>query len=476
MNKVRTRFAPSPTGFMHVGNLRSVIFEYLIAKQEGGDFLLRIEDTDTSRYVDGAVDFIYNTLDMCNINIDEGPNNPGEFGPYIQSERLELYRKYAHELVKNKKAYYCFCTSERLDLLREEASLEKRTFMYDRHCHNLDDDQVKELMDKGVPYVIRQSMPKDGISEYDDVVYGNVTIENKFLEDQILLKSDGYPTYNFANVVDDHLMNITHVVRGNEYLSSTPKYNLLYDAFGWEKPVYIHVPHVVKEGGKKLSKRENDASFMDLYNDGYIPQAIVNYLALLGWSPKDNKEIFTMEELINDFDVKRIGSSPAVYDIKKLQWINAKYIKNLTDDELVDLCLKYLKDAYDLSSKDEKWINDLIVLYKEHISYGKQIVEEVKMFFDTNIVYDEEAKCLLNEEGVDNTLAVFKEEIESIEQWSVENISQAINNTKDKSGVKGKMLFMPIRVKTSGIMHGPDLSNTIYLIGKDVILTRLSIN
>lgn len=476
MSKIRTRFAPSPTGFMHVGNLRSVIFEYLIAKQKGGEFLLRIEDTDTARYVDGAVDFIYKTLDICNIKIDEGPNNPKDCGPYVQSERLEIYRSYAHKLVEMKKAYYCFCTSDRLDLLREEASLEKRTFMYDRHCRNLDVNQIQVLLDKKTPYVIRQLMPTEGVSEYDDVVYGNVTIEHKFLEDQILLKSDGYPTYNFANVIDDHLMKITHVVRGNEYLSSTPKYNLLYEAFGFEKPIYIHVPHVVKEGGKKLSKRENDASFMDLYNDGYIPQAIVNYLALLGWSPKDNKEIFTMEELIQDFDIKRINSSPAVYDVKKLQWINAKYIKELKDEELFKITIHHLEDAYNLEKISKSWIQELVLLYKEHISYGKQIVEEVKMFFNEEINLEEECINLLNEDGVCNTLDIFKKEIDSIDSWSVENISQAINNTKEKANVKGKMLFMPIRIKTSGVMHGPELSNTIYLIGKEVIIKRLSIN
>ena len=473
MNKVRTRFAPSPTGFMHVGNLRSVIFEYLIAKKEGGDFLLRIEDTDTTRYVDGAVDFIYKTLDICNIKIDEGPNNPGNVGPYIQSQRLDLYKKYAHELVKMKKAYYCFCTVERLEELRTKATEEKKAFLYDKKCRNLTDVQVEELISKGIPYVIRQSMPTEGSSVYDDVVYGKIEIENKYLEDQILLKSDGYPTYNFANVVDDHLMGITHVVRGNEYLSSTPKYNLLYEAFGWEKPTYIHVPHVVKEGGKKLSKRENDASFMDLYKDGYIPQAIVNYLALLGWSPADNKEIFTMEELIRDFDVKRIGNSPAVYDIKKLQWINAKYIKALSDEEYFDLCKPYLVESYDLSDKSKEWINNLLLLYKEHISYGKQIVEEVSLFFNDDIKYDNESLEILNNETVANTLNIFKEEIVNINDWNTITINEAINNTKEKANVKGKLLFMPIRIKTSGIMHGPDLTSTIYLIGKETVLKRL---
>ena len=314
MKETRTRFAPSPTGYMHIGNLRTAIFEYLLAKKDNGKFILRIEDTDQTRKVEGAIDFIYNTLKLCNFEIDEGPNNEGKYGPYVQSERKEIYKKYALELVENKKAYYCFCTEERLTNLREIASLNKQPFMYDGHCKNLTQEEIEEKLRNNEPYVIRQAMPKEGQTIINDLVYGEVVIENKILEDQILLKSDGFPTYNFANVIDDHLMEITHVVRGKEYLDQTAKYNLLYEAFGWEKPTYIHVAMVLGEDGNKLSKRNGDASFMDLYNEGYLPMAITNYLVLLGWSPKDNKEIFTMEELIKEFDPTRISKSSSSYD------------------------------------------------------------------------------------------------------------------------------------------------------------------
>ncbi len=474
MKETRTRFAPSPTGFMHVGNLRTAIFEYLVAKKEDGKFILRIEDTDQSRKVDGAIDFIYNTLNLCNMTIDEGPNNKGKYGPYIQSERLELYKEYALKLVEMKKAYICFCQEDRLEKLREEAKENKVAFMYDGLCKTLSQEEINEKINNGEKYVIRQSMPKTGETIYEDMVYGKIKVENKLLEDQILIKSDGYPTYNFANVIDDHLMEITHVIRGNEYVMSTPKYNLLYDAFGWEKPTYIHVSMVLGSDGQKLSKRNGDSSFMDLYNEGYIPQAIVNYLVMLGWAPKDNKEIFTMEELINEFDPSRISKSPATFDIKKLNWVNAHYIKNLTQEELYNITIPHLEKAYDLTNKSKEWLQHLITIYQNHISYGKEIVNETELFFNENITLGEEEKEFMTQEGIDNTINVFKEEIKNIENWTVDNIKEAINNTKEKAQVKGKMLFMPIRIKTSGLMHGPELPDTIYLIGKETILNRCS--
>lgn len=474
MIKVRTRFAPSPTGFMHIGNLRSALYEYLIAKHNDGDFILRIEDTDRSRYVEGANEFIYDTLKICNINIDEGPNNPGLYGPYMQSERLDLYKKYAFDLVDKGEAYFCFCTEDRLNSLREEADILKVPFMYDGHCKNISLEEAKKRITAGEKYVIRQKMPKEGSTSYDDLVYGKITVENSVLEDQILLKSDGYPTYNFANVIDDHLMDITHVVRGNEYLSSTPKYLLLYKAFGWESPVYVHLPHIVKEGGKKISKRDGDSTFMDLYNEGYLPEAIINYLALLGWSPSNNQEIFTMEELIENFNASRINTSPAVYDIMKLRWVNSHYIKKLDLDKLLEITKPHLEKAYDLTNCSDKFIEDLVLLYQNHISYGKEIVDVSSMFFNEDFELDNECLEFLNQDGILNTLSVFKTEIENISDWNVENISIAINNVKEKANVKGKMLFMPIRIKVSGVMHGPELPNTIYLIGKDKVIERLS--
>ena len=346
--------------------------------------------------------------------------------------------------------------------------------MYDGHCKNLTQEEIEEKLRNNEPYVIRQAMPKEGQTIINDLVYGEVVIENKILEDQILLKSDGFPTYNFANVIDDHLMEITHVVRGKEYLDQTAKYNLLYEAFGWEKPTYIHVAMVLGEDGNKLSKRNGDASFMDLYNEGYLPMAITNYLVLLGWSPKDNKEIFTMEELIKEFDPTRISKSSSSYDLKKLKWFNAHYIKQLTKEEIIKLCLPFLKEAYNLDDKEESWINHLIEIYQNHLSYGKEIVELTDLFFKDKINLTEECQEFMSQEGIENTIQTFKKEIENINEWNLENITNAINNTKEKAQVKGKMLYMPIRIKVSGQMHGPELPDTIYLLGKETIINRLS--
>lgn len=470
--KTRTRFAPSPTGFMHIGNLRTAIFEYLVAKHDNGDFILRVEDTDQNRKVDGAIDFIYNTLKLCNININEGPNNEGKFGPYMQSERLELYKHYAEELVKMGKAYYCFCTESDLEAMREVANKRKVPFMYDGRCSHLTKDEIDEKIKNGEKYVIRQKMPKYGYSIVHDVVYGDVKVENKVLEDQILLKSDGYPTYNFANVIDDHLMNITHVIRGNEYLSQTPKYNLLYEAFGWDAPTYIHVPMVLGEDGNKLSKRNGDASFMDLYNEGYLPPAIVNYLVLLGWSPEDNQEVYTMDELIEKFDANRISKSPSSYDIKKLRWFNQKYIKNLSDEEYLKFVRPFL--TYDVSNKSKEWVDKLLLIYKEHISYGKEINEVVSIFFNDELNISKENKEFLeSDENIPIVLKAYYEEINNINEWNVENIAEVINKVKEKTGLKGKLLYMPVRIKISGVEHGPELPDEIYLIGKEKVLDRL---
>ena len=474
MEKTRTRFAPSPTGYMHIGNLRTAIFEYLIAKHDNGDFILRIEDTDQTRKVEGATEFIYETLKLCGFSIDEGPLNSKEYGPYVQSERIEIYQEYAHKLVEMGKAYYCFCTEERLNELREVANLNKVPFMYDGHCKNISREEALARIEAGEKYVIRQAMPKEGETVIDDVVYGKVVIDNSVLEDQILLKSDGYPTYNFANVIDDHLMKITHVVRGKEYLDQTAKYNLLYEAFGWDKPKYIHVAMVLGEDGSKLSKRNGDASFMDLYNEGYLPEAIVNYLVLLGWSPNSNQEVFSMDELIKEFSPERISKSSSQYDVKKLNWFNAQYIKKLEDDKYLELVMPFLKEAYDLTNKSEEWIKHLALIYKNHINYGKQIVQDVSLFFDKETKPSEECIEFMKNEEVPTVINVFKQEIEAISDWNIENISNAINNVKEKTGVKGKMLYMPIRIKVSGIMHGPELPDTIFLIGKDTVVDRLS--
>ncbi len=470
--KVRTRFAPSPTGYMHIGNLRTAIFEYLLARKYNGDFILRIEDTDQARKVDGAIEFIYKTLELCGFKIDEGPMNEGSVGPYIQSERKEIYKKYAEELVEKGKAYYCFCTEEELAERRKVAESRNKPFMYDGRCSKLSKEKIEENLAKGMPYVIRQKMPKVGQTIVEDVIYGKIKIDNSILEDQILLKSDGFPTYNFANVVDDHLMGITHVIRGKEYLDQTAKYNLLYEDFGWEKPTYIHVAMVLGEDGTKLSKRNGDASFMDLYNQGFLPEAIVNYLVLLGWSPSINEEVFSMDELIKNFDETRISKSSSQYDEKKLEWFNHQYIKNMNDADYLNWVKQYF--TRDTSNKTDEWVDKLLLIYKDHLNYGREIDEVTSNFFVDKIdIKSEELEFLESDKVIPKVIEAFKEEVSKITDWNIENINIAINNVKEKTGAKGKLLYMPIRIKASGFMHGPELADTLYLIGKDIVLGRL---
>ncbi len=470
--KVRTRFAPSPTGYMHIGNLRSALFAYLTAKSMGGDFILRIEDTDQERKVEGAVDFICQTLDLVGLKVDEGVGAGGEYGPYFQSERLDIYKKYAEMLVEKGDAYYCFCDEERLNKLREIANARKVPFTYDGHCANIPLEEARKRIAAGEKYVIRQRMPKEGVTSYIDTVYGEIKVENNTLEDQILIKSDGYPTYNFANVIDDHLMNITHVNRGNEYLSSTPKYLLLYESFGWESPVYVHQPLVIKADGTKISKRNKDDNLMDLINRGFLPEAIINYLALLGWCPKENREFFTLKELEEAFDIKRISSAPGCYDIKKLEWFNAHYIKELDDEKYLEWVKKYL--TLDVSGKSEEWVNKLLITYKDHISCGEEINEVVKNFFTDEYNLSEECKeFLASDPVIDLVIEKFISEIELIEDWNCDNINLAIENVKNSLNVKGKLLYMPLRIKASGYMHGPGLDACIYLLGKEKTLRNL---
>ena len=340
--KIRTRFAPSPTGRMHVGNLRTALYAYLIAKHENGDFLLRIEDTDQERLVEGAIDIIYNTLNLTGLHHDEGPDLGGDYGPYVQSERRDIYVKYAKELVDKGEAYYCFCTKERLDKLRSE--VDENNFRYDKHCLTLSKEEIADNLSKDVPYVLRQNNPTEGFTSFVDAIYGSISVNNTELDDMILLKSDGLPTYNFANVVDDHLMDITHVVRGNEYLSSSPKYNRLYQAFGWDVPVYVHCPLITNEEHQKLSKRSGHSSFEDLLEAGYLMETIVNFISLLGWNPGTNEEIFTLDELVKVFDYRNMSKSPAVFDTKKLKWMNGEYIKKLQIEKFHAMAMQYYND------------------------------------------------------------------------------------------------------------------------------------
>lgn len=463
---VKTRFAPSPTGLIHVGNLRTAIFTYLIAKQQGGHFALRIEDTDQGRLVDGALDAIKDTLNACGLLWDEGPDVGGPDGPYIQSERLNIYQQHAHQLVESKHAYRCYCDETRLDSLRDIAQANKQTFIYDQFCLSLSSETLTEYERQNKPYVIRQLTPNSGSTTFTCDVYGPITIENNQIEDQILLKSDGYPTYNFANVVDDHLMHISHVVRGNEYLTSTPKYTLLYQAFGWEEPRYIHLPLVVKADGKKLSKRDGDAYFSDFFNKGYLPQAIVNYLSLLGWAPPTNQELYTLPELIRVFDVSRVNTSPAVFDVAKLNWVNAQNIKALPETEYFKLVEPFIQVDVDEQTKYQ-----LASLFQERLDYLAQISDHIEQFYHPTP--DAETLGYMMETDHSNVLRAFASELQTLDEFTPAAIKQTIADVGIVCGVKGKELFMPIRIQTTGVMHGPDLPRSLAILGKSEVLRRL---
>ena len=453
--EVRTRFAPSPTGYMHIGNLRTALYAYLIAKSKGGKFILRIEDTDQERYVDGAVDVIYKTMKDTGLIHDEGPDIGGDYGPYIQSERRSIYKEYAEKLVETGHAYYCFCTKERLEELRQRQTVMKVPTKYDGHCSKLSKEEIEANLKAGIPYVIRQKVPQYGKTTFHDEVFGDITVENAILDDNVLLKADGLPTYNFANVIDDHLMHITHIIRGSEYLSSTPKYNLLYEAFGWEIPKYIHVSPVMKDNGKKLSKREGDASYEDFINKGYLKEAIVNYIALLGWAPGDEREKFTLAELVDAFDIKGISKSPAIFDEKKLAWLNGEYIRELTPEKFHEDALPYYKGVITNPEIDLKAVSELWQPRCERLS---DIPEQVD-FFDKLPEYDRELythkKMKTNPE---NSLEALKEVLpvlEGIDDWTKENIHDRLIELVQKLELKNGRILWPVRVAVSGKAFTP---------------------
>ncbi|MCI8806215.1 MAG: glutamate--tRNA ligase [Clostridiales bacterium] len=468
---VRTRFAPSPTGYMHIGNLRTALYEYLIARSNNGKFILRIEDTDRERYVDGAVDVIYKTLKTAGISHDEGPDVGGDFGPYIQSERKNNYIDYAKELIEKGEAYYCFCTKERLDEMRENS--DETAAKYDRHCLSLSKEEIDENLKNNVPFVIRQKI-KEGKTSFNDEVYGTITVDNSDIEDQILIKSDFLPTYNFANVIDDHLMGITHVIRGSEYLSSTPKYNLLYEAFGWEIPTYIHVPPVMKNATEKLSKRNGDASFQDLIDKGYLPEAIINYIALLGWSPSDNKEIFTMDELIQAFDVKGLSKSPSIFDITKLTWMNGEYIKKLNFDKFFEMVYPILKNAVKRDDIDLKilagYIKTRIGTLNE-ISDMVDFVNDVKDYDNSLYVHK---KMKTTEEISLNSLKKILPVLESMNNFDNDTIYDSLVSLARENELKNGQVLWPLRTALSGQPTSPcGASELAVLLGKEDTLNRV---
>ena len=479
--KIRTRFAPSPTGFMHVGNLRTALYEYLTAKHGGGDFILRIEDTDRERYVEGATDIIYKTLETAGISHDEGPDVGGDFGPYVQSERLGLYKPYAAQLVKEGKAYRCFCSKERLEQLRAGAK-EGEVIGYDRHCRDLPAEEIEAKLAAGTPYVIRQKSPLTGESTYHDCVYGDITIPNEELDDQILIKADGFPTYNFANVIDDHTMGITHVVRGSEYLSSTPKYNALYEAFGWDIPTYIHLPLImgksIDENGEtvvsKLSKRHGSTGFFDLIEEGFLPKAIINYIALLGWAPSNTREIFSMDELIEAFDINGISKSPSVFDYDKLEWMNAEYIKAMSSEEFNENAKPY----YDrLGIKEENYAL-LEEMLKPRITRFTQIEEKLeflKELADYDLSLYEHKKSKSTRETSVEALEAAIPLLEGC-NWERDAITEVLMDLAASKEVKNALIMWPVRIAAAGVAVTPGgCSEVLILLGKEEALRRLNI-
>ena len=476
MTKIRTRFAPSPTGRMHVGNLRTALYAYLITKHENGDFILRIEDTDQERYVEGAVDIIYRTLEKTGLKHDEGPDKDKGFGPYVQSDRQKsgIYLEYAKKLIEKGEAYYCFCDKERLATLNRKEG-DKEITVYDKHCLSLSKEEVEANLAAGKPYVIRQNNPNTGTTTFHDEIYGDITVDNSELDDMILIKSDGFPTYNFANVVDDHLMGITHVVRGNEYLSSSPKYNRLYEAFGWEVPVYVHCPLITDESHQKLSKRCGHSSYEDLIEQGFLSDAIVNFVALLGWSPDDNQEIMSLDELIKKFDYRHINKSPAVFDYTKLKWMNGEYIKAMDFDAFYEKALPYIKEVItkDLDLKKiAEMVKTRIEIFpdiKDHIDFFEAVPEyDSEMYVHKKMKTDKEISLKV----LNDILPVLKDL--PTDKYNNDDLYQLLVDFAAEKELKNGTVLWPIRTALSGKQMTPcGATEILEVLGKDESIKRI---
>ncbi len=473
---ITTRFAPSPTGFMHIGNLRTALYSYLVAKSQGGKFILRIEDTDQVRLVEGATDVIIDTLATTGINYDEGPNVGGENGPYIQSERLEIYQEYAQKLIDKGVAYYCFCTAERLESLKDDKGIGG----YDGHCRTLSAEEVKQNLENGVPYVIRQKMPSEGTTSYNDVVYGEVSIDNSELRDQILIKADGYPTYNFCHVVDDHLMGVTHVVRGNEYLTSTPKYCLLYDAYGWDRPTYVHLPLLMGKDAdgnvSKLSKRHGAVSFKDLTDNGYLPEAIVNYIALLGWCPKDtNEEFFTMDELKESFSLEGLSKSPAVFDYEKLKWFNSEYIKRMADDKYEEKAIPVLESLCPANVDTKK----LASLLHSRISTFSEIADMIgfvtsRLEMDSSLYTNKKNKT--TPELCQGILEECLPLLENCESWDNDTLFALLKDYSASKEIKAGAVMWAVRIAIARQSVTPGgATELMEVFGKEESISRIKL-
>ena len=459
---------------MHIGNLRTALYTYLLAKKNNGKFILRIEDTDQERYVEGAVDVIYNTLRTCGLNWDEGPDVGGEYGPYIQSERMGMFKEYAEKLVQTGHAYYCFCTKERLEELSAVQKASNISPMYDRHCRNLSKEEIDANLKAGVPYVIRQAIPTEGTTTFHDEIYGDITVDNSILDDQVLLKTDGMPTYNFANVVDDHTMAITHVVRGNEYLSSAPKYNLLYSAFGWEPPVYIHVEHIMKDAQHKLSKRDGDASFQDLLDKGYMTEAILNYILLLGWAPKGEREIYTLDEMVEAFDISGISKSPAIFDAQKLKAINAHYVRALPLEKFTEIAEPYIRQTCKRGDIDISLLCSVLQPRAEVFTDIPEQVDFIDEMPDYSIELYTNKKMKTTPETSLNALKKILPVLEGLDNFTQEGVHNALFKLIETEGVKNGVILFPLRVALSGKQFTPGGGVELAVIlGKEDTLARL---
>lgn len=479
---VRLRFAPSPTGYLHIGGLRTALYNYLYAKQKGGKFLLRIEDTDRTRYVEGAIENLISELRWSGFEADEGVcvvdnkiENVGEYGPYIQSERVEkdIYNKYAEELIEKGLAYYCFCSKERLDDIKATQKADGKIPRYDGLCKGVSVEEAKERIKNGESYVIRLKLPANKDIVFEDLIKGKITINTNDMDDQVLIKADGFPTYHFAVVVDDHLMKVTHIVRGDEWISSTPKHIFLYDAFGWEKPTFVHLPTVLNKNGKKLSKRNDDASVEDFRLKGYLPEALINYLALVGWSPESNEEILSMEEMIEQFSFERVSKSGGVFDVDKLDWVNAQYIRKMEVSKLASLVRPYLLEVGFINEETPMDRVELITAtFQESISKLTDIVPQSRFLFE-EMEIEQEAIEMANVEHIGILKEKILEELENVEEIDEDIAKGFMKKIQKASGFKGKDLFMPVRALLTGQVHGPELSNILQILGKDKILEKI---
>ena len=484
---VRVRFAPSPTGFVHIGSLRTALYNYLFAKKMGGEYILRVEDTDQTRLVDGAIENMLTAMSWAGVNHDEGVmldqngniTQKGEYGPYIQSERLDIYQGYIKELLDSGKAYYCFCTKERLDEVREGQKAAGETPRYDGHCRELSKEEIDAKIAAGEPYVIRLKLPENHVIKFTDLVRGETEFNTNDLDDQVLIKTDGFPTYHFAVVVDDHLMKITHVIRGEEWVSSTPKHVYLYEAFGWESPVFVHLPNILNTEKKKLSKRQGDVAVEDFKKKGYLPEGLVNYVALVGWSPEDNQELFTMEELEKSFSVERVSKSGGVFDTEKLNWVNQHYIKDADDDYLTDLATPFLIEAGFINDEQatskREFLKGMISVLKEKLQYVKEITDHASIFFGDKVELEtEECREFLKLEHIPTLVDALAEKIEKAEVVDEAFVKAMFKEIQKEHGIKGKNLFMGSRITLTGQMHGPDLPKTMEVLGKEICLNRIS--